>query len=197
MANSNNPFGFKPVRHLDGSPFNSQGQLCFVPSSDGTALYVGDVVKLLLPGGADPNGYGCPQVVAAGASDTPYGVVMGVDPVLDGGTPNLYISYRPASTGKYLYVCNERDIIFDVQVSAASAAADIGKNASLKTGTGSTTSGLSGMTLDSSTIATTNTLQFHILACSLAPQGNTLGSNYAVYSVVPNIHALAFSTAGV
>lgn len=197
MANPNNPFGFKPVKHLDGSPFNGAAQLAFIPSSDANATFVGDVVKLLLPAAADPLAYGVPQVTVAGASDVPYGVVVGADPVLGGLTPNLYVSYRLASVGQYVYVVNMTDAIFAVQLSGASSAADIGKNASLVTGAGSTTSGLSGYKLDSTTIATTNTLQFHILAASLIPQGNTLGSNFCVYEVVANTHALAFSTAGV
>lgn len=193
-ANPNNPFGFKPTKHLDGSPFNSAGQLTFIPATDSNATFVGDVVKLA--GSADAT-YGVPTVTVAGAADVPYGVVVGFDPVLGVATPNLYVAYRPASTAMYAYVVNMTSAIFAVQISGASAAADIGKNASLKTGAGSTVSGLSGYTLDSTTIATTNTLQFHILALALVPQGNTLGQNNAIYEVVPNIHALAFSTAGV
>lgn len=192
--NVNAPFGFRPVKHLDGSPFNSAGQLCYVPSSDGTALFVGDVVKLAT--GVETT-YGVPTVTAAGATDVPYGVVVGADPVLGVSTPNLYISYRPASTAQYVYVVNMTDAIFAVQLSGASAAADIGKNASLTAATGgSTVSGLSGMKLDSTTIATTNTLQFHILDVYNS-SGNVLGNNYCIYEVVPNIHALAYSTAGV
>lgn len=197
MANPNNAFGFKPVKHLNGSPFNGAGQLCFIPSSDSNATFTGDVVKLLLPAAADPLGYGVPQVTVAGATDVPYGVVMGADPVLGGLTPNLNINYRLASVGQYVYVANASDTIFAVQLNGASAAADIGKNANLATGSGSTVSGLSGYVLNSASIATTNTLQWHILGLSLYPQGNALGSNFAVYEVVANIHALAFSTAGV
>lgn len=197
MANPNAPKGFVPVKHLNGSPFNGAGQICFIPSSDGNATFVGDVVKLALPAAADPLGYGCPVVTVAGATDVPYGVVIGADPVLGVTTPNLYVNYRLASVGQYVYVVNATDAIFAVQLDGASAAADIGKNANLATGTGNTVNGLSGYVLHSASIATTNTLQWHILALSLVPQGNALGSNFAVYEVVANIHALAFSTAGV
>jgi len=47
MANINAPKGFIPVRHLTGSPWNGQVTPAFVPSSDATAIYVGDAVKLL------------------------------------------------------------------------------------------------------------------------------------------------------
>lgn len=50
MANVSRVNGFTPVQHLDGSPYNGQFRTYSVPASDGTALGVGDVVKLAADG---------------------------------------------------------------------------------------------------------------------------------------------------
>jgi len=63
MANVSKINGFKPVKHVNGSPYNGQANVYFVPSTDSTALFVGDVVKLA----ADGNASGYQQVTAATA----------------------------------------------------------------------------------------------------------------------------------
>lgn len=192
MANANSPFGLKPVRHLNGSPYNGAGQLVYVPSSDGTALFIGDPVKLA---GSSDATYGVPTVTQAGPLDIIYGVVLGVDPVLGGITPNLNIAYRPALTAQYLYVCNDPTVIYAIQSSGTVAAADIGKNASCVVGAGSTVTNLSGFKLDETTVNITNTLQFHII--DVYPLvGQTIGA-YSVVEVTLNTGALMPSTAGV
>ena len=47
MANINRPNGFRPVRHLNGSMYNGQGNLYYIPSSDANAYAVGDLVTLV------------------------------------------------------------------------------------------------------------------------------------------------------
>ena len=47
MANpSSAPFGFRPVRHIDGSPWNGQTIRCYISSSYATALFIGDPILL-------------------------------------------------------------------------------------------------------------------------------------------------------
>ena len=45
MANTSRISGFRPVKHSTGAPYNGQANLYYFPSTDGTAAYVGDVVK--------------------------------------------------------------------------------------------------------------------------------------------------------
>lgn len=195
MANLNSPFGFAPVKTLAYTNV-SQPLRCFVPSSDATALFIGDVVQLLA-GVQDTNSWGVPCVKQATSSSLNFGVVVGVDPILGGAAPDLYINYRPASTAAYLYVQPLlEDVVFNVQLDGASAYADIGKNASLNVAAGNTVNGLSGMTLASSSIATTNSLQFKILGCSTLA-GNVMGSNYAIYQVVANVSQFSNTQTGV
>ena len=52
MANVSKINGFSPVKHLNGSPYNGQATMYAHSSGDATALFVGDVVKLVGSGNA-------------------------------------------------------------------------------------------------------------------------------------------------
>ena len=45
MANSDAPSGFKPVKHLNGNPWNGKVNVYYIPATDGTATFIGDAVK--------------------------------------------------------------------------------------------------------------------------------------------------------
>lgn len=187
MANIDAPRGLRPVKHLDGSPFNGAVNRYYVPSSDATAIFIGDAVKSA--GSADANGVA--SVAQAAAGDPIRGVVVGVEPV----TAESLI-YRAASTERYLLVADAPDIVFEIQEDSdggALAAANVGQNADLIVAAGSTSTGLSGMELDSSTAATT-TAQLRILGFSQVVN-NEIGAN-ARLLVTINEHELK-STAGV
>lgn len=197
MANLNAPFGFKPVRSIDGSPFNNKIQLCWVPSSDATALGINDLVKLAASVN-DVNSYGVPVVTAVSANtDVVYGSVISVEPVIGMNPPNLYNQYRLASTGQYVYVVNATDTVFQVQAFSTTNVADIGKNGNWKAGSITTANGLSGATLDSPNIATTNTFQFQIISVAQIPGQLGLGNNYVIYEVINNKAQLANQATGV
>ena len=74
MANSDSPFGFKPVKHLNGNPWNGKVNVYYIPSTDNTATFVGDAVKLA--GSADATGK-YPTVAQAAATNAICGVVVG------------------------------------------------------------------------------------------------------------------------
>jgi hypothetical protein len=46
MANIARPFGLRPVRYLNGTPWTGQARAFYVPSTYATALYIGDPVQL-------------------------------------------------------------------------------------------------------------------------------------------------------
>jgi hypothetical protein len=54
MANVDRVWGFRPVGTSNGSPYNGQVRKYYIPSTDSTAVFQGDLVKLA--GGADANG---------------------------------------------------------------------------------------------------------------------------------------------
>jgi hypothetical protein len=144
MANINKVNGFRPVRYLNGAAWNGQFRKYIVPASDGTAMFVGDLVKLETSGSVD----GYTAVVQAAASNAVIGAVVGfeIDPA-DLNTPQ----YRKASTKRVVYVADDPNLIFEAQedgVTTPIAAASIGLNVNVVVGSGSTVTGASGMQID-------------------------------------------------
>jgi hypothetical protein len=75
------------------------------------------------------------------------------------------LRYSPSSTGRYLNVCIDPDVIYEIQGDSVGAivATEISENADLVAGSGSVVSGYSGWEMNSATNATTLNLQLHIL----------------------------------
>lgn len=189
MTNVNAPQGFSPVKYSSGAPYVGAFNTYFVPATDSTALFIGDPV--IDAGSADSRGVPTVTRATAGSGAYTRGVVIGFLPVYPTITtaPNLNITYRPASTAMYAMVADDPDILFEIQedsVGGALAATNTGQNADFVAGAGSTATGLSGFMLDSSTAATTNTLQCRIV--SLADRvDNIIGTN-AKWLVTFNLH---------
>ena len=209
MANISKIRGFTPVKHTNGSPYNGQANIYFVPASDGTALFVGDPVKLL----ADANAQGVQQVTKATAGAAVLGVVVGVintklDPIaggMTGGSISIDTPvYRPASTGQYVLVCDSPDVVYEVEASTGAnaaysfAVADVGLNADLTTVAGSTTTGTSAASLNMAGAATTATLQWKILGVVQRPDNEITGQYTKVLVKINNAQMSAGTgTAGV
>lgn len=189
MANVDRPNGLRPVKHLDGSPYNGAVNRYYIPASDSTATFVGDAVK----SGGTADADGVPTIAQAAAGDAIRGVIVAFEPNPD----NLGINYRAASTARYALVADAPDLVFEIQedaVGGAVAITAVGNNADLVVGSGNTTSGASGMELDSSTVATT-TAQLRILGFVQDPK-NEVGVANAKLLVSINEHELK-STTGV
>lgn len=174
MANISRVNGFRPVKHLDGSPWNGQVNRYFVAASDATALFQGDLVKLaavsdtqgqtVISGVPSIGGtQGCTKFVA-GTDTAAVGAVVGfaINP-LNLNTPQ----YRLASTATYVLVADAADTIYEVQVDGTTypggsagiiAAAGFNKNYNVSDAGGSTVTGQSGMQVLTSSAATTATL---------------------------------------
>lgn len=175
MANVDSAFGLMPVRYASGAPYNGACNRYFVPASDGTALFRGDPV--IIAGGADADGVPTVTRATAGSAGRITGVVVGI--VNDA---NNEVQHRAASTACYVLVADDPNLLFEIQedsTGGALAAADIGLNADLASGSGSTVTGLSGFELDTSTKATTATLQLRIEGIVQRPD-NEVGANAKV-----------------
>jgi hypothetical protein len=157
MANASNPRGLVPVRRFSGGSYNNALRRYSAPSSYATSLFVGDpVVKT---GTADANGY--PEVNAATAGGNITGVVVGFEDVA-----SMTLGYGAASTTRAVLVADDPELLFEIQedaVGGALAVTGIGLNADLIAAAGSTTNKTSGWMLDTSTAATTATLQVKIV----------------------------------
>lgn len=115
MANANTPFGLKPVRYLSGAPYNGAMNRYFIPATDGTACYIGSLVKPA--GSADASGIG--TVTSNVATAAP---VIGAVVAVEMETRESLI-YRAASTARYVYVADDPNLVFECQDDGASALA--------------------------------------------------------------------------
>lgn len=168
MANTDAPFGLRPVRSILGCNY---GQANEYPIASGyaTSLFIGDPVKAVAGG----------TIERAAAGDVILGVFMGCRYSSDNQnvTAADEKKYWPASTvasDAYAYVVDDPNTIFEVQATTA-AAADLGANADIVVGTGNTRTGVSGSELDGSTIAAT-AAQLRILR-KVPRDANDFGSN--------------------
>lgn len=168
--------GFKISKDLGNGGYAGALLRAYVPSSNAKIIAQGDVVKATGSGDAE----GLPGVSRAAAAGTIYGVVTSVDFTSES---NIDKNWLPASTEGYVNIQGLPDVAFEVDCSAQLNAADIGLNADA-TFSDSTVSGgmaTSGMQLDSSTKATTATLQFRIVA--LLPDDDGVVGNRALVRI--------------
>ena len=126
----------------------------------------------------------------AGATNRITGVIVGFAPL-----PNdLTKQYNPASTERVALVCDDPDVIFEIQSDGALSAAQVSLNAVLiYTSSGSTVSGLSGAELDSGTAtapAADATYQLMIQRASNTP-GNDITAAYCKVEVMISNHSEA------
>lgn len=206
--NINAPKGFVPTRFLNGSNYDGRNQLYLIPSTDATAVFIGDVVKTAGSAGAAGtfvNGMNCEGMqtairVATGATGQDIlGVVVGFIP----DPTQLGLKYRLASTNRIALVAPAHDIVYEVQEDAVTtplAAADVGLNISFSTTAGNTATGVSAMEIISAAKATTVTLPLKILGLVQRADNsfNTLGAatDKAKFEVAFNTYLFADNVLG-
>lgn len=153
MANNDAPFGLRPVKHKNGNPWNGMTNDYYIPSGDNTAVFIGDCVTIV--GDSNDNEiFGYPpgslsEVTRSSVGDgnAITGVVVGVK-----AATRESLTYRAASTERVLQVCDDPDVIFEIQSEGTLTADSVGLNAVLiYTHSGSTVTGLSGAELDAGT----------------------------------------------
>lgn len=197
MANTNRANGFRPVKHLTGAPYNGQANIYEIPAGESAPVMVGDFVVLSNSDATDI--YPAVERAAASGAVTSavlVGAVVGfvVDPT-NLNTPQ----YRAANTKRYVYVADAPDLIFEGQedsVGGSIALASVGLNVGFDATAGSTTTGNSGMQVDSSSVATANTLPLRIHGIS-SRVDNEAASTNAKILVSINTHQYANGATGV
>lgn len=176
MANKDAPQGARPLRHLTGGNAFRMNPYP-VDSSNATAIFIGDFVKLEDDGNVAP----------AAAGNRILGVCGGVD----GDYDNLTRRYLPATTAGTVWVYDDPDIVFAIQedsVSATLAATNVGNLANHVAGTGSTTTSISAHELDSDGTGT-GTAGLRILR-AVDRADNVVGETNAEWEVVIYEHEL-------
>ena len=198
MANVDTPFGLRPIRHRNGAPYNGAANAYYIPSTYAVALFVGDpVIKTGTSNTAKVTAVDMgefdigtlPEInkATAGATNRVTGVIVGFAPL----PTDLSKQYNPASTERVALVCDDPDVIFEIQSDGALSAAQVSLNAVLIfTSSGSMASGLSGAELDSGTSTAPGadaTYQMMIQRASPTP-GNDITAAYCKVEVVLSNH---------
>ena len=157
------PYGLKPVKMLNGSPYSGATRQYRIASAYSTAIFYGDVVKLVTAGGVERD--------TADAAMTPIGVFMGCTYTDPSTSQITFKQYWPASTvasDAMAYVVDDPNVLFKVAVVSSGttmadlAIADIGANVQMVDNTGSTVTGNSKIAVDD-TSATTNTFPLRVV----------------------------------
>jgi hypothetical protein len=209
MANSVAPKGFVPVRHFDGTPYNGATMAFVVPASDGTAVFIGDLVKKTgagvaagtVIGGLDCEGLETVILASAGTTGQDLAgavVAFSIDPTA------LQNRHRLASTARIAHVCVDRSVVYEAQedgLVTPIAAASVGLNAAYTTTAGNATTGISKECIDSDSVATTAALPLKILQLT-KKVGNALntggaGVDTATFDVMINAGGYMANIAGV
>lgn len=192
MANTNTPFGFRPVANVNASPLSGGVNLYSTATGDSTAIYIGDAV-VLAGTGQTINGQYYADVTRAANTDVILGIVVGVLNVTQAST-----IYREASTQRILLVSTDPSAEYIIQEGGSGTALtlnDVGLNINFTVVAGSNYTGLSGTILDNTTEATTNTLPLQLVGLANIP-GNEVGY-YAKWVVRLNRVQFANQVAGV
>lgn len=199
MPNSNYPWGLRPVQQMLGAPYNGAIMQFSVPASDATAIFVGDPVKLV---GTSQfiNGLVFNDIAQAATGNIIAGVVVGF--LADTRDSLLY---RAASSQRIALVDIDPNSLYEIQQTTGGTpltANDIGLNANFVVAAGSTYTGQSGVTLDNTTEATTNTLDLKIVSMPLRVDNDPgtaagTGADASRFYVRINRHQFANQIAGV
>jgi hypothetical protein len=201
MANANTPFGLRPVRYLNGAPWNGQVTRYHVKSNYAVDLFIGDPVVMTGDTAAYPatvNGIpadGLPNVQIGVAGSAWVGAIVGFE--VNPGA--LDVIYGPASTARIALVADDPNLIFEMQeigTGTPLAATDQGLNANGVAASGSTVTGLSGWVIDNTTEATSNTLNVKLMRLVQRADMEGYGA-YAKWEVMINNHLYRAGATGV
>jgi len=188
MANTDKAFGFRPIGNLSATGAQKQYGYEIADNQAGT-IFQGDLVALSA---------GFITRFLPATHTAAVGVFNGcnyIDPTTGKPTfKNFYPGSVNITAGKIVAdVIDDPSQLFLVQCDAGFVAADVGKNADVIGTGGSTTTGVSTMELNSSTLATTAALNLKTVGLYNVPS-NDFGS-FAVVVVKINEHV--YGSAGV
>jgi hypothetical protein len=169
------PYGLVPINSVDGKPYAGATRQLPIASTYNTAIFNGDIVALVDGGTIAKSGVTDDSTTTA--ANYTYGVFVGVQYVNSQGQ-TVQAQYYPgnaAATSAVAYVVDDPMAAFKVAIVLANSAISsanqsiVGVNMEIDQGTGSTTTGNSGMGV----LAPTNNL------------GNAATLPVRVVSVVP------------
>lgn len=180
MANEDRPHGLAPIGRIGGGPIWVRGDFNKL-AAFATGIFENDVVMQK-------------------AGDATFGKVVEPGLTTPGTTlpSGVAMNFAAASVASVHFIITDPWAIFEMQDNNDTdgfTAANEGLNANIETNAGGSVTHLSGGELDESTIATTSTLDLHILGLYNDPK-NAYGS-FSRVEVIFNKHRMFPSSAGV
>jgi len=192
MATSAAPTGAEPVGTLSASgSFTGKVRHIKIASGYGTAIFYGDFVKLVSSGTVEKD--------TGTTSLTPVGVFMGcsyTDPSTNQKTFNQQFPASTAASDIMAYVLDDPSVLMLMQGDATLAQTTLGNNVAVVQTAGSTSIGRSKNAVDSSTVATTNTLPLRIIDFVDGPT-STVGDAFTDVIVKFNVGHIYENTTGI
>ena len=176
MANLDAPIGFNPVGKIGSGPSQKAGE--YKVTND--AIFQGDAVQIAGNSGV---------LTQAGVGTTNVGVFWGCNFDDSTGKP-VFTNQSAAGQASTAFVYDDPYQVFELQgiTGTNSAQTDIGRKADIAVGTGNTTTGISGMELNTATFATGADINCTVIGFSGNPNRNALGEAHTLYEVLINEH---------
>jgi hypothetical protein len=182
MANVDRPSGFRPVGHLSGGAFTGRVRKYYSINDN---LFLGDLVEKEATGTASGSGgYAGVDRMDASTADILVGCVVGWEINPD----SLNAMHHAASATLAVYINDDPMTIYEGQCDGTLAVTDIGLNADVTLGAGSTTTGASGMEIATSGAAATQATPLKIMGL-VEREDNDVSSANANWLVMLNLHA--------
>ena len=182
MANVDRPNGFRPVGHLSGGAYTGRVRKYYSINDN---LFLGDLVEKEATGTASGSGgYAGVDRMDTGTGDILVGCVVGWEINPD----SLNAMHHAASATLAVYINDDPMTIYEGQCDGTLAVTDIGLNADVTLGAGSTTTGASGMEIAASGAATTIATPLKIMGL-VEREDNDVASANANWLVMLNLHA--------
>jgi len=190
MANQQGNFGFRPVLML-GSAYQGQGQQQMtIASNETNSIFMGDPVVLNANGSISRGSSKGAELV---------GVFNGcfyTDPTSQKPTFSNHYPGGIVASDIVASVISDPDVVFEVKVDDANGGrAQVGSTANIATyAAGSTKSGISGVSLDGGSFATSNGSNFAVYDLSTDPDNSDYTVANANILVRINLHQYRDST---
>ena len=185
------PYGFQAINRVDGMPYAGQTRLISIASTYNTAIYAGDLVKIVAAGTIEK--------FTGTTTGSPSGVFVGVQYVnsVSQFTPAQY--YPGTSvTEAFAIVVDDPLAAFKVAVTngssvmSSAARAAVGSNMSVLAGTGDAITGNSGASVLAGSEATTAGLVVRVIAT--VDQTKTAADTFVELVVKINLHQYTNTT---
>ena len=165
------PYGFEPINSVDGKPYAGAIRQIPITASYATAIYNGDVVKLVVGGTVEKSGIG-----ANVEAEPTLGVFVGCSYTNSSGQPVQGQYYPASSANGVAYVVVDPQAAYKVAVTTSGntsvvtyvTRSVVGTNMSIATGAGSATTGDSGLSVISGSAA--NTAVFPVRVVDVVPE---------------------------